>query len=114
MCNEHIGRAAEIGDMGEVAHRIEADVLVHRRPKHVRRDAGDHQREAVRLRPRNRLGADEPAAADAVLDVELLAEGRGERLGVEPAHRVGRAAGRERHHQPDRLGRPFGSKSADG
>ena len=61
-----------------------------------------------------RLGADEPAATDAVLDVELLAEARGERLGVEPADRVGRAAGREWHHQPHRLGRPFGSKSAGG
>ncbi len=112
MRDQHVGRAAEICDVGEVVHGIEADILVHGRPEHVSGDARHHQRQAVGLRPRDRLGADEPAAADAVLDVELLAEGRGERLGVEPAHRVGRAAGRERHHQPHRLGRPFGSKSA--
>jgi hypothetical protein len=107
MRNEHVGRAAEIGDVGEVAHRIETDVLVHRRPQHVRRDAGDHQREAVRLRPCNRLGADEPAAADPVLNVELLAESGGECIDIEPAHRIGRAAGSERHHHSHRFARPF-------
>jgi hypothetical protein len=107
MCNEHIGRAAEIGDVGEVAHGIEADVLVHRRPKHVRRDAGNHQREAVRLRPRNRLSTDQPAAADPVLNVELLAEGGRERIGIKPADRIGRATGCERHHHSHRFARPF-------
>src|SRR5215472_8750964 len=29
MRDQHVGRAAEIGDVGEVAHGIEADVLIH-------------------------------------------------------------------------------------
>jgi hypothetical protein len=114
MRDQHVGRAAEIGDVGEVAHGIEADVLVHGRPEHMGRDARYHQRQAVGLRPRDRLGADEAAAADAVLDIELLAEGCGERVGVEPADGVGGAAGRERHHDAHRLTRPFGGKRAGG
>src|SRR4029450_12901864 len=48
-----------------------------------------------------------PPAADPVLVVELLAEGGRERVGIEPADRIGRAAGRERHHHSHRFARPF-------
>ena len=41
MHHEGVRRAAEKRDMGEIAHRIEADILVHRRPEHMGRDAGD-------------------------------------------------------------------------
>ena len=71
------------------------------------RDAGYHEREAVRLRARNRFGADQPAATDPVLDVELPAEGSAQCVGIEPAERIGGTAGRKRHHDAHRLARPF-------
>src|SRR5262245_54187593 len=107
MHDQRIGRSPEIGNVGEVTHRIEADVPVHGGPEHMGRDAGYHEREAVRLRARNRLGADQPAATDPVLDVELPAEGGAQRVGIEPAERIGGTAGRKWHHDAHRLARPF-------
>ena len=107
MRKQHVGRSAEIRDMREVAHGIEADVLVHRRPEHMGGDARYHEREPVGLCARDCLGTEKSTAADPVLDIERLAEGRAERLGIEPADRVGRAARGERHDEPHRFARPF-------
>jgi hypothetical protein len=92
MRKEHVGRSAEIRDMREVAHGIETDVLVHRRSEHMGGDARYHEGEPIGLRPRDCLGTEKSTAADPVLDVERLAEGGAERLGIEPPDRVGRAA----------------------
>ena len=112
MHHEHVGRPAEIGDVGEILDRVEARILVHRRRQHVRRHAGGDQRVAVRRRARGRFGADQPAAAGAVLDEELLAERSAELLGEHPAEQVVRAAGHIGHDHAHRLVRPFGRGGA--
>ena len=48
------------------------------------------------------------AAAGAVLDYELLAEGGAQGVCIKPALRVGGAAGRERDDDAHRLYRPVG------
>jgi hypothetical protein len=58
----------------------------------IRRRLGDHRR------------AERPACAAPVLDHERLAELRAELLRHDARDDVGGAAGRKRHHQPDRLG----------
>ena len=97
MHRQHVRRAAEIRDMREIAHRVIADVLVHRRPDHDDRDAGYHQRIAVGLGTGDRFGHRDAATARPVLDDERLAERLAQRLAVEPRRSVGGAAGRERH-----------------
>ncbi len=109
MHHEHVGRTAEIGDVGEVAHRIEPGVLrIHRRRQHVGRHAGRHQRVAVGLAARDRLGADEPAAAGAVLDEELLPEGFAQPLREHPRQKIVGAARRIGDDDAHRLRRPLG------
>ena len=107
---EHIGRPAQIGDVGEIAHRVETRILVHGGREHVRGHAGDDERVAVGLGTRHRLGADETAAAGAVLDEELLAEHRAELLAEHAPQEVVRAAGRVGHDHPHRLGGPVGGR----
>ena len=82
--------------------------FVHRRRQHMRRHAGDLQRVAVRRRAGDRLGADQAAAAGAVLDEELLAEGLAELVGEHAAEQVVGAAGRIGDDDAHRLVRPFG------
>ncbi len=116
MHDEHVGRAAEIGDVGEIAHRIEPGVLgVHRRRQHVGRHARRHQRVAVGLAARHRLGTDETAAAGAVLDEELLPEGLTQLLREYSRQQVVSAARRIGDHDAHRLRRPIGRwRSGDG
>ena len=97
MHHEHVGRPAEIGDVGEVLDRIEARVLVHRRRQHMRRHAGNLQRVAIGRRARDLGGADQAAAAGAVLDEELLPERLAELLGEHAAEQIVGAAGRIGH-----------------
>ena len=66
------------------------------------------KRGAIRRRARDRLGADQSAAAGAVLDEELLAERLAELFGEHPAEQIVGAAGRIRHDHAHRLVRPFG------
>ena len=106
MHDEHVGRPAEIGDVGEIADRVEVRVLVHCRRQHVRRHAGDLQRLAVRRRSRDRLGADQAAAAGAVLDDRTADRTSAELLGQHPAQQVVGAAGGVGHDDAYRLGRP--------
>ncbi len=49
------------------------------------------------------LGADCATGASTILDNDLLAQTLAQRLGEEAAGQVGIAAGRERHHEADRL-----------
>ena len=58
---------------------------------------------AVGLGARGGFHADVAGGAAAVIDHDLAAELRGERLGDEARHDVHAAAGRERRDQPDRL-----------
>ena len=73
----------------------------------VRGRVGEPDRVAVRLCARDRLGADDAAGADAVVDHDLLAEPLGQLLADDAGDGVGAAAGLERHDQADRaLDRP--------
>jgi hypothetical protein len=58
---------------------------------------------AVRRRARRIAHAGVAAGADLVLDDELLAEFFRQLLPDQPRHHIDRAAGRERHDDPDRL-----------
>ena len=62
------------------------------------------QRVAVGLGLGDRGGGDQPAAAPLVLDDDV-AEPLLRRFGPQPCHDIDNAAGRSRHHQPDRLPR---------
>ena len=72
----------------------------------MRAGVGEPERIAVRLGTRDLLGADAAAAADAVLDHELLAEPLAELLRDDAGDGVGAAAGGERHDEADRPLRP--------
>src|SRR5436309_5555836 len=50
-------------------------------------------------------GADEPGAAGAVVDHDLLSERGGELLGRHPRHGIDASAGGVRHNQRDTMGR---------
>ena len=100
------GRAAEIGDVGEVAQPVVAGLGIEDRRDDVGGDAGDDESVAVGLGRRARLRAHDAARAAAVFDEELLAEGGGEMVGDDPAERVGGAAGGERRDDLDRPVRP--------
>src|SRR5207344_2996899 len=100
------GRAAEIGDVGEVAQPVVARLGIEYRRDDVGGDAGDDESVAVGLGCRARLRAHDAACAAAVFNEELFAEGGGEVVGNDPAERVGGAAGGERRDDPDRPVRP--------
>ena len=73
----------------------------------VERGAGRHadmveqQRVAVGLGLGDAAGAERAAGAADILDDDLLAEVLAHRFGDEAGHRIGRAAGRERHDHGD-------------
>ena len=69
---------------------------------------GNLQRVAVGRRARDGFGADQAAAAGAVLDEELLAEGLAELVGEHAAEQIVGAAGRIGDDDAHRLVRPFG------
>src|SRR3954465_2915087 len=106
MPDHDTGRAAEIGDMGEVAQPVVAGLGIEYRRDDVGGDAGDDERVAVGLGCRARLRAYDAAGAAAVFDEELFAEGGGEMVGDDAAERVGGATGGERRDDPDRPVRP--------
>jgi hypothetical protein len=89
--------AADHGDMREVGQRIEAEVRRGGGREDVRAVAADHQGVAVGIGAHDLRGADHPAAARAVLDIELLLEGLRQLLGDEAPHAVGGAGGGEGH-----------------
>ena len=80
--------------------------------------AAEEERVAVRRRLRDELRADRPGGARPVVDDDLLAERRGERLGHDARHRV-RRAGRRRRGRPGgwsgwgRTGRTAGWETSD-
>jgi hypothetical protein len=99
-------RAPEIGYMGKIAHSVIADMTAESRRDHVGCDAGDDQSISVGLGCGTRGSADDPTAACAVLDVELLAEHGREVLGNDAAEDVRCSAGRERSDDLHGLIRP--------
>ena len=100
--HETVGRNHD--DVGEILQRIVADVGIDGGTGEMRAGAGIDERIAVRLGACDLRRADRAARARAVLDNELLAEGRGELGRQQPGQLVGAAARRKRHDDPHRLG----------
>ncbi|MNV94725.1 hypothetical protein D3C71_1895430 [compost metagenome] len=71
----------------------------------VRAGRGDQQRVAVCRGLGRHVGADGAACARTVIHHDLLAHAGAHLLGDGARQQVRGAAGRERHDQPDRLGR---------
>ena len=106
MGGDHDRRAADIGDMGEVFHRIERWVGAGCRGDHVGRNSGDHEGGPVGIGTSNRGGTDHAARARPVLDDDALRERVAEMLGQDAADRVGASSGRPWHDDAHGLARP--------
>ena len=105
MHHQRIRRVADQADRRKILARIVADVLVERRPDRERAGIAEHQRVAVGLALRDRLGADGAAGAGPVVDHDLFAEQFAHLVGDAAADDRGAAARRERNHQRDRPAR---------
>ena len=94
-------------DRLEIGDRIEID-LAHVR--HDREHTGRRHQHGVAVRrgARDDRGADRAGRAALVVDHDGLLHPRGEAVGQHPRDRIAGAAGRERHHHPDRLVRKRG------
>ena len=71
----------------------------------MRADGAEHKIVAIRGRIGDALGAGHATRATDVLDHHLLPEDLTHALRHDAAEHVGRAAGRERNHHRERLGR---------
>jgi hypothetical protein len=94
---------AELGHRSEVPECIERKLGEHVRVDDHRTVEAEHQRIAVRRRLCDELRPDVAACARAVLDNDLLAQPRRERVSNNARAVVGHAPGRERHDDPYRL-----------
>ena len=105
--DEHVRRAAEHRDRREILDGVVAEIALHRRVCRVGGDVADHQRVAVRLRPRDGLRGDCAAGARDVLDDEGLAQRCAQLVGDQARDEVHATAGRLRRddlHRPARIG----------
>ena len=96
------------GDGGEIAKRVVRQLLADRRidQKRIR---GDQIGVAVLRRVRDRGGGEDGAGAGPVLDHDgLAAPACRQHLGEDARDHVGRATGRERHHELHRPRRKIG------
>ena len=94
--HRHVGDQA---DRGEARDRVVGQVPVHPAAGGLG-EVDQEQRVAVRRRLRDPAGTQCPAGAGDVLDRHLPAEIAGHGPRNETGQRVGRATGRERHHDP--------------
>ena len=90
--------------MIEVVDHVVPEVVVEGGRRRLR-DVPDRDRVAIRRGPGDARHADRAAGAADILDEHGLAERPAHRFGDETRHRIGRAAGRRRHDERDRLGR---------
>ncbi len=97
-----VGDDRHEADRREVLQRIVAGTAVERGADRHRGGAADEQRVAVGLRRCGRAAGERAAGARAIVDDHLLAERGRQLLADQPPHDIDRAAGRERHDQPDR------------
>ena len=98
--HQHVG--GELGDRREVLDGVVGEVVHQARVDDMVRGV-EQQRVAVRRRARHDGRADVAAGPAAVLDHHGLAPALRELLAEDAAEGIGRSAGRERHHQLDRL-----------
>jgi hypothetical protein len=88
-------------DGREILARVEAGIGEQRRIDGDRTGMREHQRIAVRCGAGDRARAHESAAAAAIVDHHLFAEGGRELVGDDARHRVDAAAGWVGNHQGD-------------
>jgi hypothetical protein len=91
--------------MREVGQHVVTEIRRRGGREYVGAVTADHQGVAVGVRARDLDGTYDAAAADPVLDVELLLEGLRQLLGGDAPQPVGGAGRRERH---DHLHGPVG------
>ena len=103
--HQDIGIGRGHADRHQVLFRIVGEFRVDARVDRDRTGLTEQQRVAVRIGALDDLGADAAIAAAAIFDHEGLAERVADFLADDARGRVRRAAGRERHDQPDRVGR---------
>jgi len=92
-------------DRREALDRIERQLAVEEGIEVERAAAGGQQRVAVRRGARDRGGGDVAVGAGPVLDHDGLTEPSRQFLADRAGDGVDRAAGRDRHHDVNRLGR---------
>ena len=102
----HQRQAADDGDVAEVLARIVWLVRHQRRVDRLRSDRGGEPGVAVGRRLRDRVRADDAAAAGPVLDQERLAELLLKFVGDGAGQDVGRARRRRAGNEADRMVRP--------
>ena len=111
MAHQQLGHFRHHGDRHEILLGVERQFRLQRRVDGVVR-RGEQQRVAVGRGLGGRVGCDHAARAAAVLDHERGLQIVRHPRGDEPRHQIDRAAGRERHDQPDRPLRIFCPRAA--
>ncbi len=106
--HEHERRAADHADRREIPERVERQPRGQRLARGMGGGVGKPERVSVRRRLGDHIGADDRAAADAVVHHDLLAEPVPHFGRDDAGDGVGAAAGAERNHQPQRPVRPRG------
>ena len=97
-------RVGDQRDRREIVYHVVGEI--HRRGvEHVGLHVADADRVSVGRRLRNTADADAAAGAGDVLDDQRLAEAHLHPFGQDARERVGRPAGRIRHHERDRARR---------
>ncbi len=94
-------------DRRKAFQRVVARVLVDQRRDHLAAGAAHQQRVAVGIAVGDVAGAERVAGAAAVLDEELLAQGRAEIVGHDPGDEIDGPRGNRGHddlHRPVRIG----------
>ena len=104
--HHHQRRVGEQHDRRQVLLRVVRHLRVQRRVDRQVAGLAEHDRVAVGRRLGDRVDAEVAAGAGLVVDDEGPAGGRGDLLAGLAGNDVGAAAGRERHDDADRLGRP--------
>jgi hypothetical protein len=103
--HQRIRSRSDHADVGEVLDRVVWQLLVDMRGDEMRA-AGNDERVAIGRGFGCEIRADGSAGAGPVVDEDLLAELLGKPRRQHSRRRVGEAAGRERHYQPDGTRRP--------
>ena len=105
--DEQDRRARDIGDMGQILHRIIADLRIDERRDDGERQRADDEVVAVGFRIRHGLHADHAARPGTRFNVELLLERDREMIGDDAGQDVGGSAGRKGVDDAHRSRRPF-------
>ena len=103
--HQHGGLVGDQHDRREIGGEIVERVLVERLIDGVGA-AAEHERVAVGRRLGDARRAHHAASTADILDDHLLAQHLGEAPADDPAHDIGAATGRERHHHCQRPGGP--------